>query len=426
MANGTPSQSFKLGADLLEQMGDLKGAAKALGDEAKDAQKEVRDAEKALKDLEKRKAKGEKVDTTAAFETLQAKQARAEGLRQRSADLKEQDKQRRKDQKEWKDSFSSSEKRTQKTFFNIKDNIDGVAKSLLSADRGAASNAAGSALLKVSGAITEEGAAKVSRGISAVARTGALIAGPALIADKVSKTVFNLIQADVRKAESQGQISEGRRQFFRQFIGRTGAEAETTEAELLFKQADVNAKILAKKITGFDPDSFMGKIFGASDKEIALRNALTERVKKGASIREMFGIGFELKTDPLRLLNDPAVNREVRDEIQRQIGGSAVTQLARWSSGAVGSLADLVGLDPEAVSNRFLSQIGQESDLSIRLRKALEQADKELSGRIQEREEKRREIESNPVFRAERHSRTTRFAGLEAQRIKRQMAWAKI
>jgi phage-related minor tail protein len=91
MANGTPSQSFKLGADLLEQMGDLKGAAKALGDEAKDAQKEVREAEKALRDLERRKAKGEKVDTDAAFETLQTKQARAESLRQRQADLKAQD-----------------------------------------------------------------------------------------------------------------------------------------------------------------------------------------------------------------------------------------------------------------------------------------------------------------------------------------------
>jgi len=60
MANGTPSTSISLGADLLEQMGDLKGAAKELAAEAKNAKKDVSDATKEFKELEKQQKKNKK------------------------------------------------------------------------------------------------------------------------------------------------------------------------------------------------------------------------------------------------------------------------------------------------------------------------------------------------------------------------------
>ena len=89
MANTTPSQSIKLGASLQEQLGDLKGAAKTLNDEAKAAQVEVRAANREIKELEKRKKKGEDVSLTPAVNRKLALERTIEQKKQRATDLKE-------------------------------------------------------------------------------------------------------------------------------------------------------------------------------------------------------------------------------------------------------------------------------------------------------------------------------------------------
>ena len=60
MAETGPTVGISLGADLLEAMGDLKGAAKAVGDDLKNVKAEAKQANKELSDAEKQAKKASK------------------------------------------------------------------------------------------------------------------------------------------------------------------------------------------------------------------------------------------------------------------------------------------------------------------------------------------------------------------------------
>ena len=68
MANGSPSNTIPLGSAVLRAMGDIKGAAKALGTESKAAKADAREANKELKAAQKEAKKA-----TDAIERLKRK-----------------------------------------------------------------------------------------------------------------------------------------------------------------------------------------------------------------------------------------------------------------------------------------------------------------------------------------------------------------
>jgi len=437
MANGTPSQGIKLGADLLEQLGDLQGAAKALNDQAKDAQKEVREAEKDLRNLERRKAKGESVDTSGAFANVQEKQREVLRLKQRASDLRAQDKIRKADAKEFQNELNSFQKTTMLNIVGVKNNLDLVAKKLTEQPHSATGQAVGRAISSIGAKITPEflaGAAKVALPVGA-AYTGFKIGTKFVNIQHQFRDRANTIatssgmRADQMREEVAGWINQDLSQSFLDRFNKDNAERSGKAS------ADVARKHLVKTdISALTRDSIplMGKVLsGATSREVEKEQRRVKRQQESRTLRQaasLYGQSFSDRITVDKLVKSKEVENFWKNHLdenayQKILSSDKIMKALALTGGGIGITALLFN----KVNDMFDGNLDE-----ILLGKeefVMERAEKMQAGTFKAeaimRATETRRLEDDPVSVSERHNRATRFAGLEAQRVRREMSWAQ-
>lgn len=445
---GTPSQTFSLGADALEQLGDLAGAAKALSNEAKSAQKNVRDAQREFKELERQqkinereakklqvtsrgltgeqKEQAEKeiaklLDSTkadAAFQRVFAEQRKVDEKKQKADDLKEQARLKSEFQKEFSDKQTVFEKRVSSKVFKVKDSLDSVAKTLMSGERGAAAQVAGKAISGVSAKITDQTVGSLAGALGPAGMAVAGIAAGAFIGDKVAQAGINFYKKRAEAANISSSISSD---IFNRVRGFHGRELPADELAML-TTLQSNTKAQAQAITkrgklGLTGESLLGQVLDIDVSQSKIERQIADNALRVEDVRERFGDELANRIDIDALSKTKTVTGLIRRELASQGG------MTRLISDFTRGLGMIAGEDVGAGA-RTLSKIEQDEVVARRIAEGI--AKRTVQAEEMKRQAERLKSIENPEVVAERHSRATRFSGLERQRIRRQMSWASI
>ena len=424
MANTTPSQSIKLGASLQEQLGDLKGAAKTLNDEAKAAQVEVRAANREIKELEKRKKKGEDVSLTPAVNRKLALERTIEQKKQRATDLKERAKENQQFKNEVDKRFGSMEKAATGQLYSVKDSLDMVSRKL-SASNGALAQSVGAKIASASAKISPSLIGTVARFAGPV---GAAVAGY-----KVGSKYVNVqhefrdramqisdiqgMTAESVAAEAKTLVNRDLPKAFLKQLNDTGAIAAKKGAGDIARedliQADLGAmfrdnKGVAEKVLSF-ANPILGDILrllpdlkGASAKELRKETRTAARTKEAIMLRgvgELYGQGFADRISLDALMKSPEVQNKFRDYKEKD----------RSILEALGETGDVL-LGKEEFIRKYAGVVQAGS----------------IKGEAVGRAEEKRTAAQDPSAEAERHIRSSRRNGLERQRLRREMQWNRI
>ena len=446
---GTPSQSFKLGADLLVQLGDLKGAAKALSEEAKIANKDVREAEREFKKLEKAKASQAELDR--ARGNIGSASMKAESLSQRAAELRKQDKERtankaaiesinrnleaektdrvkeaEKFQKEKTTEFQSGlntiQKHTQSKILGIKDNIDSVANTLLNPKNGATAQAAGRALSGVADAITP---GAISGVVGALGPAGAIIGGAYLtvkFAEKIADTLARPSQNIAKANQIRGETASG---VFDRILSYQNKEIPQTEIDRLTRvQPEASAKarkMIEKRHLGVASGSDIGSWFGWDVNQAKMEAMFVNNALRTPAVAEQFGKRFAESVNIEKL----SKTRTIEELFYQSARKKGVTNsiLAKSAIG-IGRVASSAGLEGDKAEAQISLLYGVENSEDEKLMIAEGVAQRTIAAQQSERANIILRANSNPVNVSERHNRATRFQALEKQRIIRQQSYA--
>ena len=448
---GTPSQSFKLGADLLVQLGDLKGAAKALSEEAKIANKDVREAEREFKKLEKAKASQAELDR--ARGNIGSASMKAESLSQRAAELRKQDKQRAADkvaiesinrnleaektdrvkeaekfQKEKTTEFQSGlntiQKHTQSKILGIKDNIDSVANTLLNPKNGATAQAAGRALSGMSGAITPE---SISGVIRTVGPAGMVVGGAMAViyaGDKIAKVGREFYEKQMQATNIQAGISEDVFDRLRSFNGRDIPQEELKRlTNVQGKSREKANELLGNKNLGVDSNSLFGQLFGFNVSQARVESLLVNNALRVPSVAEQFGKAFASRIDIEKMAQTRTANDQFYKAIEARGGWYAAKTKSAIGLGRL--VKSVFGDDAGETTRQGMSRLyGVDLSEDIALQWSEGAASRTISAAQKARADELDRIKKDPVGTAERHNRATRFQALEKQRIIRQQSYA--
>lgn len=439
MSAGTPSQSIGLGADLLEQLGDLKGAAKTLSEEAKNAQKEVKQAKFELKEVEIQQKKNEaeaarirgglgKMSSTErekaereiaslidsnrvqkSFEKVIKSEAVVADKRERAADLRTQDKAKKRLDKEFQDTLNSFQKTTQVQLFGVKDKLDTVAKSLLDERGSSVTKMAGGALQALSGLVDKD---MIKGIVSRVGTAGHVVAvGGSAAAGAAVGAKFVAVQHAFRDrgvavSQSQAARAEEMRREVSNLVTQnlSGGFLESFNRENAERSGKASAEVAKRHIIGFDIGAIIrdkipgfSKVFaGASARELErerLEVALQSEDLRKMVVSETFGKEF--------------VDRFSIDKLMKSKSAETAWQNYLETDGYKRLYAGIS--DTAAGKEEFIREF------------ATNQQKGTFAAEATRRSEEVRQANIDPVAVAERHNRATRFAGMEQQRQRRFM-----
>ena len=322
MANGTPSKSISLGADLLEQMGDLKGAAKELASEARTAKRDVVDAKKEFKELEKQQKANEKeavklqrgldrmtgkekadaerqiadlMDSSKVDSALQkvlAKTKRVNDKQERSTILKERAKSKADMRRSVEQMAGRIDRGVSQKLFRAEDQLQSIAKALKGG--GAASKAVGGMAGKLAGVAGSAGEGMVSA-IGALGPVAA-VAGAAYAGFKAGDVLANMERGYRKRAEEIGRHRQTQADATRDtFLGLSGkAVSQDYIKELTAEEtarggkakADVERRSIfggldmgkiAQKLLYVGTSGALGQEGGKTTRELDISKRTTER-----------------------------------------------------------------------------------------------------------------------------------------------------
>jgi hypothetical protein len=435
MANGTPSTSISLGAELLEQMGDLKGAAKELSAEAKNAKKDVSDAQKEFKELEKQQKKNEreaakirsgmdkmtgkekadaerqiaelmdssKVDS--ALSKVLDKKSRVDAKLQRSQVLKDKAKDKAEHKRNMQRVAGGIDRGISAKLFRAEDQLQGIAKQLLRDDRGSISQFLGKGAGRVAGLAGQagEGLTSVLGGLGPAAG----IAGAAYAGFKIGDYIAD-IQRKQREREKRIGISRGvqadvTRNILMDMTGNTTSRAFASSfaEDVATRQSRARADVEARSVLGgFDTGMISTAIFGgASQREFDVAKRSEELQKDKNAFRvgvSKFGESF-MKNISAEVLKDSAA---------AETAWRTYLEEHAYLQGVAGFSETLAG--KEEFKQEWASKIQAST----------------IAGEEGKRATLRKKANEDPAQVAERHVRATQSQGLERQRQRREMQTA--
>ena len=409
MANATPSQSIKLGANLQEQLGDLKGAAKSLKEEAKSAQAEARTAQRELKALERRQAKGEKVDTTAAVKRVQDKEFEAEQKKQRAKDLIQRDKDNKKLITGVDKRLNSFERAATGQMFSVKDSLDLVSRKLTQTQSGIAQSFG-----KSIGAISS----KITPGmISSIAKVAGPVGAAYMGAEIGSKFVdvqHRFRDRGKQVAEIQGASAENMRKVVQGFVTQDLPKDFVRNFNQIKDKAAIGAAqdIAKQDLLGFfDPGQILKNLGmeGSTEKELRNEKRKSERIQEQLDllgVGAQYGQKFAEKITVDTMKNSIEVKKAWDDYIKEDASKIIASKLL--SVGGLTDWADVI-LGREDFVQALSEGRGKRTTASEAIKRA----------------EAKERAQQNPEDVSERHIRSSRRAGLERQRLRREMQWNK-
>jgi len=419
MANATPSQSFKLGAQMQEQLGDLKGAAKTLKEEARAAEDAAKAAQREIKALERRQKSGEKVDLSSVQERMVSKKFEADQKKQRAKDLTARDKEQRKFKNDVDKRFGGFERAATSQLYSVKDSLDMVSRKL-SASNGAAAQFVGGKIAAASAKISPQLIGTVARFAGPV---GAAVAGYKIGSKYVKaqhefrdrgKQISDIkgMTAEAVAAEAKTLVTQDLPKAFLKQLNETGAIAAKKGAGDVAREDIIQADLGAmfrdnQKKTKFVASLFGGplgsllnllpNITGASSKELRVATREAERTKEQQFLRQVgaqYGQTFADKISLDALMG----SKEGQGAFQKYLEEDrSILEL-------LGDVGDKL-LDKEEFMRKWADKVQQSTYAGEGIRRAQDKAT----------------AAQNPEAVSERHIRSTRRSGLERQRLRREM-----
>ncbi len=418
---GTPSQSMKVGARMQELMGDLKGAVSTISSDIKDATENIKDAKREYRDLEKRQRKGENVNLDTAAERILKEEGAKLTLQSKKRELNARIKSEKRLKADIDRRLGGFEKRTVGQLYNVKDSLTLVSKKLMETQSGIAQSV-GKSLGTVSSKITPgliSGAAKVAGPVGA-AYTGYKIGRKYVEAQHGFRDRAKQI-SEIQGASAMASLAEYRNlstqdlsaSFLKQVNetgqkAASGAKADISREDII--QADLGAmyrdyKGLATLLTASTPIgpllAWLPDMKGASNKELRTAKRKSEREAESRMLHgvgEMYGQDFAKKFSVDELMN----SKEVKGAWQKYL---------EEDRSVMEALGDIGGklLGKEEFIRKYAEHV-QTSTIAV-----------EATERAQEKARAMR----YPDHVAERHIRSTRWSGLERQRIREEMSYAR-